>query len=170
MNPKFSLDKLSRTMRSEIRDITRDKARFFKVTCRFSGTQFICGHGKDLLQHVRTMQGRNQMDKHEEISDDADQAMKLLEIDNVRAWDLLKEVANHVEAGHYNTWIIEQLRAICEIEKLHTAEAILASVPPRESNGIVEGWCVHAICLYRDMRLRILTAKRDLQERIIQGK
>lgn len=106
-------------------------------------------------------------DTQHEISDEADAALKLLEEDNRRAFAILQEVAKHVAAGHYNTQIIERLRLVCENENLHDAEAILASVPPREAQGPIEEWCMHAIQLFAEMRFAVLHQKSAIADKYV---
>lgn len=162
MNPKFSLDKLPSAVSREAANPL--KGRFFRVVHKSSGYQFVCGYKPELVEHIRQQKGDVGIDICHEISDDADAALKLLEMDIRRAWDLLKEVVKHVSAGNYNDTIIERLRSICEAEKLHTAEAILASVPPRQSQGPVEEWCMHAIQLFCEMRYATWQAKKRIEE------
>lgn len=156
MNPKFSLEKLPAAIRRESAGLPID--RFFRVVDR-RGYQFVCGYKTELIEFIRT--GRSSMsgDVHHEIKDDEDTALKLLELDMKRAVDLLKEVVKHVADGHYNDVIIERLRKICEAEKWHTAESILASVPPRQSHGPIEEWAMHAIQLFCEMRMSIYQKK-----------
>lgn len=162
MNPKFRLEKLPGAIRREV--VNPPKGRFFRVVQRSDGYQFVCGYKPDLVEHIRKRKGEMPIDVHHEIADDADAALKLLELDISRAWDLLKEVVKHVSEGHYNDVIVERLRSICEAEKLHTAEAILASVPSRQSQGPIEEWCMHAIQLFCEMRLATWQAKKRIEK------
>lgn len=162
MNQKFRIEKLSAAIKREA--VQPPKGRFFRVVNRSNGYQFVCGYAPNLVEHIRHRKGDMPLDVHHEIADDADAALKLLEDDLRRANDLLKEVVKHVADGHYNTTIIERLRKIAEAEKWHTAEAILASVTPRESSGPVEEWCMHAIQLYLEMRLAVIQAKRRIEQ------
>ena len=166
MNPKFSIDKLPAAIRRESAGPSLD--RFYRVVDR-RGYQFVCGYKAELLEFIRS--GRSSMsgDVHHEITDDEDTALKLLELDMKRAVDLLKEVVKHVAGGHYNDVIIERLRTICEAEKWHTAEAILASAPDRQAQGPVEEWCMHAIQMFCEMRLAIYQEKKRLRQQVLDN-
>jgi hypothetical protein len=166
MNHRFSISKLAATMKAEAKP-AMVAARYYRVVHKSSGYQFVCGYSRELTQHVGALPEIMKHDTHHEITDDSDAALKLLDGDVQRANSLLVEIAKHVSIGHYNDSIIEQLRRICETEKWHKVEAILASAPPRQSQGPIEEWIMHAIGLYRDMRLAVLIHKRELHQKIL---
>ena len=166
-NPKFSIERLARAMRSDMKakEYPNGSGRYFKIV-QASGRHFFCCYSDHIVEHVRKHGGSHfEGDTSHEVSDDVDRALKLLDFDRGRNSCLLLEVAKHVADGHYNDTIIERLRRICEAERLHDAEAILASAPKRSAHGPIEEWCMSALQLFCETQLHLIHAARSVQDR-----
>ena len=145
--------------------------RYYRTVCR-SGREIYVAYDTKVLESLlnsdREIELSDLGDKYYPVPDDTDKALKLNDNDIAKNRELLVSICQHVANGNYNSHIIERLRKIAEIENLHDAESLLADVPPRESIGPIESWCMAAIDLYivtcqylYDARARILKAGRE---------
>ena len=88
--------------------------------------------------------------------------MDVIELDKLNNRELLRQVVELVQAGHYNNTIRDGLAGIAKACGKPEIATQLMTLPDRTRMGSQEGWAVAALQLYMRRELEICGAQRRL--------
>ena len=169
---RFSISKLPAALRKDLRELSpaiQPKGKYYRLDFGSGGCVAVC-HEPEILESALShgsIQERG--DSYTECSPELDAALKSNDWEKEQNYKLLAQVVQHVANGHYNDQIVEKLRSIAEINRLHEAESILASAPSRTVCGPIESWCLSALCVYCESEFRRLDSRGDILEKYLRG-
>lgn len=167
---RFQLDRLPRALKKDLRAsmskfTAKDPGQYWCTTIGATGRRYYVRHETGVPERLLNSDGtivglRDTV--IQPVSDDLNEALILNDAAAIRNWEIIRDVAAHVAEGHYTPGIVERLRRLCEHNQLHEAEAILASVPPRDARGPLVTWVEHSLRAFTDAHMSLIVARMEI--------